>query len=70
MTEEQLLKLKKSLPRGSYKKIAHTLKVSELYVCFVLTGRKKNLNVIEMAIEIAEQEKMRKQSIINKINNL
>jgi len=52
LTDDQLLKLKKRLPHGSYQQIAKETGLSKSYVTQVLGGTRWNKSVILKAREI------------------
>ncbi len=70
MTKEELLKLKKSLPKGSIKILAdqHVLSVS--YINMIFSGERENLEIVKSALEIAKIHKQKKSSISQAINKL
>ena len=70
--KEVLDNLREVLPNGSNKRIANELGYNENYVSQVLTGRRNNDKIIDMALTIiANTKKKRDQKIcaINKILN-
>jgi len=67
---EQLQKLKKNLPHGSVEKIAALAKVSKSTVYKVLDGKRDNIKVLNMAIEIALEHSQQNKGIQKKIAEL
>jgi len=70
MEIKDLKKLRKNLPKGSIGKIAEMLGVSNATVSSVLSGKRNNSDVINIAIEIAEERKRTVDKIVDRINTL
>lgn len=70
MKKSLLNKLKKNLPRHYPAKLAKITGYSENLVSQVLNGGKKNLTIIEAAIQLVKDEKKRIEDLENEINQL
>ncbi len=70
MTKNQLKKLRKELPRGTYEKLANEFGYSKCYIISILFGQRPKSIVIERAINIAEDIKALEKTQIERINNL
>jgi len=57
MTEKELAKLKKKLPKGYRETLAEQFDVTTGYIDQILRGEKDRLDVIDAAIAIAEVHK-------------
>ena len=68
LTKKQLQKLRKCLPKGFTEIIAEKLDLSIGYVYMVLAGRRKNMQIIRMAVEGAENHKLNIENLVKKID--
>lgn len=57
MTEKELIKLKKKLPKGYRETLAEQFEITSGYVDQILRGEKDRLDVIDAAIAMAEAHK-------------
>lgn len=60
---DKLMQIRSNLPFGSTKKIAEKTGLSRTYVSNVLNNKANNLQVIEAAYAIIEQEKARQEAL-------
>lgn len=58
MTEKELTKLKKKLPKGYRETLAEQFDVTPGYIDQILRGEKDRLDVIDAAIDMAEAHKL------------
>lgn len=70
MEKKQLKKLKNKLPTGAISEIAQKIGLSNATVSSVLSGKRNNEKVIEMAIEIAEQANRKRSEFSDRIESL
>lgn len=70
MEKKQLKKLKNKLPTGAISEIAQKIGLSNATVSSVLSGKRNNEKVIEMAIEIAEQANRKRNEFSERIESL
>lgn len=57
MTEKELIKLRKKLPKGYRETLSERFDITTGYIDQILRGEKERLDVIDAAIEIAEAHK-------------
>lgn len=57
MTEKEIIKLKRKLPKGYRETLAERFDVTTGYIDQILRGEKDRLDVIDAAIAIAEAHK-------------
>ncbi len=70
MVNDNLTVLRKALKRGDQQKIAKELGFSSAYVNAVLRGARENISVVEAAVKLAEEHKVRQDAAIEKISKL
>jgi len=70
ISKEALETLRSKLPKGSLSKIAEKAGCSIPFVSRVLTGEKKSEQVINAAMEVAEEDKKRKEAIEKQIEQI
>ena len=70
MDLNSLQKLKKSLPTNSIKSLAQKCSVSEDLIRKVLSGKRNNENVIDEAILLAADYKLKKDKRLEAISSL
>jgi DNA transposition AAA+ family ATPase len=70
MEIQELNKLRKALPKGSFKKIAEKVGLSEAGVGQVLKGKFNNTNVINEAINLLAEHKKAKKEISKRLAKL
>ena len=66
MTKNQLKILRQSLPKGIEYRLANEFKLSKPYIHSILYGMRPKPEVIDRAIEIAEEEKVSNDAIEQK----
>jgi len=70
MTKKELSKLKSRLPAGFIETIAKEKNCSMGLVSMVLSGKRKNLDIIKIAIALAEEYKTELDGLTNQIKTL
>lgn len=70
MDKKQLKKLKNKLPTGAISEIAQRIGLSNATVSSVLSGKRNNEKVLELAIEIAELANRKRNEISERIESL
>jgi hypothetical protein len=70
MSNEDLKKLKKSLPKGYRSKLAEQFNCSKAFVDMVIAGTRKNTEMIFSAYEIARSHKDQIENIAQGIQRL
>jgi len=70
MTKKELIKLKKSLPKGYRDVLAEKFNCSMSTVDMVLVGTRKNIELIKVAIELAKDHKIEMENLSKEIKGL
>lgn len=70
MTEKELLKLKKKMPKGYREKLAEKFGITISYVDKIFSGDKTRSDVIDEAIELATEHKLKLANQKTKIKQL
>ena len=70
MTKKELIKLKKSLPKGYRDVLAEKFTCSVSTVDMVLVGTRKNIELIKAAIELAKVHKVEMENLSKEIKQL
>jgi len=70
MTKKDLNKLKKSLPKGYRDLIAEKLDCSVSLVDQVLAGTRKNIEIVDAAVNLALSHKAQIEELSNKIKSI
>lgn len=70
MTKKELNKLKNSLPRGYRDMIAEQLSCSVTLIDMVFAGNRRNIEIIKVAINIAQTHKEELAELSTKIKDL
>jgi hypothetical protein len=70
MTKKDLNKLKKSLPKGYRDLIAEKCNCSIGLVDMVLAGTRKNIEVLTVAVNLAQSHKIELEALANQIKSL
>jgi hypothetical protein len=70
MTKVELKLLRKKLPREAIKNLAKEFEVTEAHIRLILNGERNNLNVINVAIIMAEEHQEYLKNLSNKIKKL
>lgn len=65
-----LKNIRKYLKKGDRTKIANKLNVSRATVYAVLSGERRNDDIIEEALRIASERKKNSENLIKQLNNL
>lgn len=70
LSTKSLNALKKALPHGSVKAIAERMNLDASTVSKVLDGKSNNLEVIEVALQVAKEAKAKRRDLENRITEL
>ncbi len=70
MTKKELIKLKKSLPKGYRDALAEKFNCSVSTVDMVMVGTRKNIELIKAAIDIAKGHKIEMENLSKEIKEL
>jgi hypothetical protein len=70
MTNSELRKLKKSLPKGYRKILASKKECRAEYIDAVLSGRRQSIDIIESAVELAKAHKEKMENLSMEIKQL
>jgi hypothetical protein len=70
MNNSELIKLKNSLPFGSISELSIRTRKSKSLVCQVLKGQKNSDLIIDEAIKLAKEEKVKRELRSAEISNL
>lgn len=68
-TKQTLRALRKRLPSGAIKDIAEQRGVSHAYISMVLSGARRDLDVVSDAIEVARKHEKRVANLIVRATN-
>jgi hypothetical protein len=70
MTQQELDKLRKSLPPNWLPTLVARTGYSRIMVSYVLNNRRDNISIIEAAVQLAEEYAAKKEAITQKIQAL
>jgi hypothetical protein len=70
MTKKELNKLKKSLPKGYRDLIAEKCNCTTALVDMVLAGTRKNIEIVNAAVNLALSHKAQIEELSNKIKSI
>ena len=70
MTKKELIKLKKSLPKGYRDILSLKFNCSVSTVDMVLVGTRKNIELIKAAVELAKVHKVEMENLSKEIKQL